>query len=252
MSDSAEKRAARKAAAREFHNNLPPKRSAMSRLFACPNDDPDEKIPKHGPRGSGRVSLLDKPVSKMAKTSSIYSRILVKDAEAGQFLEESVGLIGKKIIAEENAQPVIFDTNVVVAGFLQPDIYCKSKRLMDLAMTAGRIAPQVTLPIVDEYKNILRREGGELNQLRALLSRSVLIPDCSEVRVKPVEEDFSDTIFLAALVQSIRAGRGDQYPTTKLVTMDHHLRALVRFPPEEPFLNGNIVTPQKLLKDLRR
>jgi predicted nucleic acid-binding protein len=253
MSNSAEKREARKVAAERFHENLPSGRSKMSRMYARPDDDQEVKIPKHGKRGLRRLPFEDKSASLLAKTSSIYSKVLIQKSEDTEFWKDAGKIIGIDVIAEPDAPLVVLDTNVVVSGLPGKEKYDTAIELMDLALNCGSVASLITWEMVGEFQGTLKMLGdNHFLQLRKLLTRSVLISVLPDVAVPEVKADPDDTIFVEALIQAMRYSRENKKKAPYLVTIDNHLLKASRITEFDRKLRGRIITPEDLLKDLRR
>lgn len=252
MGDSAEKRAARKAAAREFHNNLPPGRSAMSRLYGHPDDDPDKKIPRHGPRGSGRLPSAGQPITQLVRTSQSFSAHLIHNSVEDQIEREAMGVLGTDVTAGSTTPRVILDTNILAANLCARADQGSARKLIRFALDDNsKIAPIVSIEIIKEYHEVLTRLGGDgqPDELFAkLLSRSTLIPGTPAMEDIPVvEADPSDTMFLRALVQAMREPGG---VSVDLITMDGHLLDMERRASEDQRLQGRILTPKNFLHKL--
>lgn len=253
MSASAEKKAERKAAAavwQKDHFGSSPRTNALT----FRNDDQGEKIPQHGRRGKGRISPSEKPAYLAVKTSTSFSARLVTGSSVALFWKKAEEIVGHDTTDNPNALPVVLDTSVVVAGFFpSPDNGTASKRLMELVLDAGEVAPWVTWAIIDEYQSVFLKYGDDyLNRLCRLLSKSELIPPLPTIEVPEVDEDPSDTPFIKALVLTMRGLAWDQRPPSRLVTRDHHLLDMIEKKDSAELLYGRIVTPGDILRELRR
>jgi predicted nucleic acid-binding protein len=202
-----------------------------SKTFAFRNDDQDKIIPNRGPRGRGRLSAF----FSFPRTEAV--KIVVNDTPV-----------------DFTVMPVILDTNVVVAGLFSLRTGSASRQLMEWALAdGGKIVPCVTSAIVYEYKRILEKFGDDrLEQFYRLLSRSIEIPILPDIESPPVEADPFDTPFVQALVLTMRGLEGNQRPPSRLVTWDIHLLNMVNEEDSAELLNGRIVTPRDILRELRR
>lgn len=238
--------------AREFQNKHA-NTGQKTKAWAFYDDNPDEIMPRHGPRGRGRIPAPSRAVSLNIRASSVLSAHLAINASAALFWGRAEKIVGNDITVNPAALPVVLDTSVVVEGlFPSPNNGWASKRLMELVLEAGEVAPGVTWAIIDEYQSVLRKFGdNNLNQLCRLLSRSALIPILPAIEVPQVETDPSDTPFVEALVLTM-CGAENQRPPSRLVTRDHHLLDMVKAPDSAELLSGRIITPSHFLRELNR
>ncbi len=214
---------------REDHANT----GRRPKALAFRDDDQVAVIPRHGPRGRGRLAAA-------------FSAHLAKRALPGFFLQDEA--------AGSTGMPVILDTNVVVGGLFSLRTGSPSRRLMELALAdGGEIVPCVTNAIIYEYRRALEMFGDDrLEQLYRLLSKSIVIPILPDIEVPPVKADPADTPFVQALILTMKGLEGNQRPPSRLVTKDYHLINMAIATNSAEWLRGRIVTPRDVLRELHR
>ena len=244
-----EKRAARKEAAKRFHEEHPAGTGMKPKMFAYFNDDVDKKIPCHGKRGSGLSHPAGKLVTQSVRTSKTFSTHLMHNSIGDQIEREAMGVLGTDVTAGSTTPRVILDTNILAATLCERSDQGTARKLVRLALDEkSKVAPLVSMPIIKEYHEVLTRlGGGHPDELfNKLLSRSILIAETSVMEDVPtVEADPSDTMFLRALVQAMREPGGE---SVNLITMDGHLLDMDRRESRDQRLQGRILTPKNFLK----
>lgn len=225
----------RKAAARQWnenHKNLKAKKVRKSL-----GDNPDEDIPKHGPRANTSHRLaIDARLS--------YSRALAKTwAEAAHQDDWLVG-IGTTISRDKSLIPIVVDTDVIVraiGSIKQSDC----QQIVNLCIT-GDIKPCVTKPMVIEYRRVVGRrvlkDGSHFDEnsdrmLAELLARCLIFIGQPQRSPLPVSADWADRKFLVAQALVLESEE-----PCYVVTRDGHLLNL-------PYAyETNIMHPAKFLE----
>lgn len=196
------------------------------------------ELPVRGPRGTPGYRGGEKLGSALRRSRDMNSDLLEKSSD-----------ISRALKAGESKLPVVYDTNVLVAGVAKPADW-PAVRAVNLILDHA-VELCVTPPIVEEYEIIsaredlgrfrLDREGREL--FRKLVRGAVDVWEARADFDRAKVEDPSDGKFIQALRRILAGGM-----LGFIVTYDRHL---LEAPLEDDRLQGKILRPQELL-DLRR
>lgn len=143
----------RKEIAEEFRQKYDPNTGkGRIRKGMLPNDDPDEIIPKHGPRGKSQHNI---PLSDRLSHGSLLSHELIGRIATQTRRDNWNDKIGTHLIYHQTIPLVIVDTNVIARAIAtKPQADCR--KVVDACIT-GKTVPCVTEPIVFEYLEVVGR-----------------------------------------------------------------------------------------------
>lgn len=164
------------------------------------NDNPDEIIPEHGPRGK-----TVHPRSLPVNSSTDLSRALTKLIEMPLHEDDWRDGIGTNLAKVFSVPPLVVDTSVLVRA-IGSKTFPECKRVVDLCID-GKIIPCVTEPIVQEYRWVIGRgyiedgvrfdeKGNE--RFNLFLARCLILTGYPTNVPDQIEEDNSDYKFLVA------------------------------------------------------